>query len=150
MSRIIEQALRAFNWGKHLPLPDYIANVIADAMPMPKPHPDHDDSPKLRTELAYWQDQAQAECKAKKSAERKLAEARAAQPHPYSPSASFMGDCLICGNKADAPQHKHWNWKERAEHAEKQFEISEASRDSMRHRMERAEATVAAIKEAMR
>ena len=39
--------------------------------------------------------------------------------------------------------------RDRAEHAEKQFEISEASRNSMRHRMERAEATIAAIKGAM-
>jgi len=34
-------------------------------------------------------------------------------------------------------------------HAEKRFEISEASRDSMRQRMEKAEATIAAIKGAM-
>lgn len=26
-------------------------------------------------------------------------------PHSYSPSAMHMGDCNVCGNGADAPQH---------------------------------------------
>jgi hypothetical protein len=59
---------------------------------------------------------------------RKLEEARAAAPHFYHPSTMHMGDCSICGGTADAPQHDVAQWEVRCKFAE---------------------ATIAAIKEAI-
>lgn len=58
----------------------------------------------------------------------KLEEARAAAPHFYHPSTMHMGDCSICGGTADAPQHDVAQWEVRCKFAE---------------------ATIAAIKEAI-
>ncbi|MER8924317.1 hypothetical protein [Mesorhizobium sp. M0859] len=40
---------------------------------------------------------------------RQLEEAKAAAPHFHNPSTMHMGDCSICGNVADAPQHNAMN-----------------------------------------
>lgn len=37
-----------------------------------------------------------------------LEDAKAAAPHHHSPSTMHMGDCSICGNTEDAPQHFDW------------------------------------------
>jgi hypothetical protein len=52
---------------------------------------------------------------------RDLEEAKAATPHFYYPSTMHMGDCRICGNDRDAPQHNA-DWKARAEAAEAELE----------------------------
>jgi len=45
MNRIIAEALRSYGWlDTNCPLPVYIANAIADALPMPHPN-HHDDNP---------------------------------------------------------------------------------------------------------
>lgn len=49
--------------------------------------------------------------------ERERGAARAATPHHYWPSAEHMGDCRICGNVADHPNHDV-DFKARAESAE--------------------------------
>jgi hypothetical protein len=50
-----------------------------------------------------------------------LGEARAVAPHFYAPSAQHMGDCAVCGNTANAPQHDVGQWRVRAIKAEDEF-----------------------------
>jgi len=68
----------------------------------------------------------------------KLQEAKAAQPHFFNPS-NHARDCTICGMGQFAPQHDVAQWKAHAEKAEGNVEASEAHRNDLRRRLEKAE-----------
>jgi hypothetical protein len=137
MSKVIGQALRSYDWVEYrqATLPDYLANAIAI-----REQETHKND--LRSELkdkTIKLDVANAEIDKLRMHERthienlevlrrKLEEARAAAPHFYHPSTMHMGDCSICGGTADAPQHDVAQWEVRCKFAE---------------------ATIAAIKEAI-
>jgi len=125
----------------------------------------------LKNKLKESEEQYQAKVLLTNDLMHKLEEARAAQPHFYQPSAAHMGDCFICGNTRDAPQHKAANWKERALAAEHNHQIAKDRlkeltdvadalegelKDAIfraevaEKRADNAEATIAAIKGAMR
>lgn len=142
MSKIIAKALADYSWHEYRhngSLPDYIANALIDpqlsfiANERPfeiqfirenerlvikenerlqralkdkavKLDVANDVIEKLQLEIVQLRD--------------RLNEARAATPHHYCPSTLHMGDCSICGDTQDAPQHDIAGWKQRAEAAE--------------------------------
>jgi len=129
MSRIIASRLHAYSWNSYrmnISLPDFIADAIAAEQP---------ERPNTLAEIERLEEivKAQLATIERTTADlnkcgAKLEEARAATPHFYHPSTMHMGDCSICGGTADTPQHDIAQWEVRCKFAE---------------------ATIAAIKEAI-